>query len=154
MSHLPGRGPVPEGFQSVFIPGPLPGLNEILDAQARGRRVYVKNRWVRMSRYAAMKKKWGGTVALLAQTAGWVFMEEDYFAYMFVEPNRRRDPSNFVGGGVKLVEDGLQESGLLANDGWKHVAGIQVGWVVGEQPGIRLVVGSRPMTATEMENLK
>jgi hypothetical protein len=41
--------------------------------------------------------------------------------YVFWEADRRRDPSNVVGGGVKIVEDALQAAGYMRGDGWGDV---------------------------------
>ena len=82
------------------------------------------------SKYNATKKKWSGNIRLLANVKGLAHIGPSYFSYMFFEHSRRRDPSNIVSGGVKLVEDSLQEAGLLQNDGWEHVLGYVGYWHV------------------------
>lgn len=42
---------------------------------------------------------------------------------IWIEPNTRRDKDN-VRSGVKYILDGLVESGIIANDGWKHIVNI------------------------------
>jgi hypothetical protein len=62
-----------------------------------------------------------------------------YFTYFFTEPNKKRDPSNFTSGAIKLIEDGLQKAGILKNDGWKNVLGISSYWAVDKScPGVTL----------------
>lgn len=133
----------------LWIPGPLPGLNEIIDAKARKR-----GKW---DAYADMKRKWGGTIALLAQAQRLERIpDESVFTYLFIEPNRRRDPSNIVAGGVKLIEDALQEAGVLENDGWKSVAGIRAYWALADVNngagfgGVLLNVFPFPVSEEEM----
>ena len=44
--------------------------------------------------------------------------------YLWVERDRRRDPSNVAGFGVKVIEDALVTCGVLQDDGWDEIAGI------------------------------
>lgn len=129
-------------MQRLWIPGPLPGLNDIIDAKGnRFRSGY--------DAYSSLKRKWGQTVALLARAQRFRRLEEGHFVYLFREPNRRRDPSNFVAGGVKIVEDALQEAELLPNDGWKQVLSIDPHWVPDPiRPGVSLFVTRSPVAAT------
>jgi hypothetical protein len=112
-------------MKRLFIPHVLPGLNEILDA--RKRKLVGAGRGGDM--YNLMKSRWATVIKGLAHQQGFDVQEGGYFTYLFLEPNRRRDPSNIVAGGVKLIEDALQEAGLLGGDGWKHVLGIAPYWV-------------------------
>lgn len=128
-------------IHQLWIPGPMPGLNEIITAKGvvslkRGR---GGKRW---DAYAEMKSQWGQKVALFARQASFGRLAGlNEFFYEIREPNKRRDPSNFVAGTVKIVEDALQEAGLLENDGWKQVAGIHTTWTVDEKrPGVMLMV--------------
>ena len=102
----------------------MPNLNDVIEAS--GQRFGAQRR---SSAYAQLKKKWSGTIMLLARSQGFICREGGHFTYIFHEPNRKRDPSNFIAGGVKLIEDALQDALLLENDGWTHVQGIRVRWV-------------------------
>ena len=76
-------------------------------------------------------------------------IEAGHFTYLFREPTKKRDPSNIISAGVKLIEDALQEAGLLPNDGWRCVHGITCFWV--HDPvkfGVTLFV-REPMTFVE-----
>lgn len=117
-----------------FIPGPLPGMNEIISAKG--------NRFGKgASAYDAMKKKWGAVAGLLAKRAKFPVTKEAHFVYLWREQSRRRDPSNFTSGGRKIIEDGLQECRLLAGDGWANVLSIQDYWLVDSgRPGVTVFV--------------
>lgn len=108
-------------LQTLWVPGPLPGLNEIIAAKGEN--------WGRgYSKWNEMKRLWNGRVAVMARNQKIQAIESAVFHYTFVEPNRRRDPSNVMGGAIKIIEDGLQHAGLLAGDGWKNVLGIVPKW--------------------------
>jgi hypothetical protein len=119
-------------LQKFWVPGPLPGLNEILSAKGE--------RWSgsKYSKWNKLKKQWHANVSAAALERGIVPMSGGvWFHYRFSEPNRRRDPSNFIAGGVKVIEDGLQDAGLLEGDGWKNVMAIMTSWEVDvDTPGV------------------
>ena len=115
----------PRNLQSLFIPGRMPGLNEIIEAA--GTR---KGKW---NAYMTLKSKWGDVIAAHARIQRFAEVKDGHFTYLFEEPDRRRDPSNVIAGGVKLIEDALQEAGLLANDGWGEVLSIRPYFTVGER---------------------
>lgn len=120
-------------YARLWIPGPMPGLNELIDA-----RMLRKGKW---NGYSSLKKKWGQTIGLMARTQGFTRVESGLFTYLIDEPNQRRDPLNIVAGAVKLIEDGLQEAGLLGNDGWSQVLEIRPYWRLDKQkPGVSLFV--------------
>lgn len=120
-------------LQTLWVPGPLPGLNEIINAKG--------NRLGRggLSEWNKMKKLWHGRVASMAIQQKIQRIESAHFYYTFVEPNRRRDPSNVMAGAIKIIEDGLQHAGLLAGDGWKNVLSIGALWECDDRaPGVRV----------------
>lgn len=128
-------------IHQLWIPGPLPGLNEIIDAKGTISKARGKGgkRW---DGYQDLKAQWGQKVAIYARVAnfGRITQPVECF-YEIREPNRRRDPSNFVAGAVKIIEDALQEAGLLENDGWAQIVGIHPKWTVDERkPGVLLTV--------------
>jgi len=104
--------------QELWVPGPLPGMNELIDA-AKGAGGTGTN-------YSRLKKQWQLTVwayakkARLKKADGPVDVE-----FVWREKNRRRDLDNISGGGQKLVLDGLVKAGVLEDDGWEHVFSIQ-----------------------------
>jgi hypothetical protein len=105
----------------LWIPGRLMGLNDIIEQSAG-----ASKGW---SKYNATKQKWAGNIALLANAKGIDVIGPNYFTYLFCEPNQKRDPSNIVAGGVKLIEDALQAATLLKNDGWNDILGFTGYWV-------------------------
>jgi len=106
----------------MYLVGRLPGLNDILAGSASASRGW--------SSYNALKQKWTGDIGLVARTSGLAPLGSGYFSYLFVEPTSRRDPSNVVSGGVKIIEDALQKAGLLPGDDWRYVLGFIGHWTL------------------------
>lgn len=46
------------------------------------------------------------------------------YVYNWFEPNRRKDPGN-IAGSEKLIADALQKCGIIENDGWDQISGIE-----------------------------
>ena len=44
-------------------------------------------------------------------------------AYVWYEPNKRRDLDNISSFGRKVIQDALVDSGVLENDGWQNIRG-------------------------------
>lgn len=128
-------------IHQLWIPGPLPGMNEIL--RARGVVLRVKGGGSRRhDGYSKMKRAWAEKIALFARAShfGRIATPAEFF-FEIREPNRKRDPDNLASGCQKVVLDSLKEAGLLENDGWKQVAGIHTTWTVDEKrPGVMLTV--------------
>lgn len=104
----------------LWIAGRLPSLNQIIEESAG-----ASKGW---SKYNQTKQRWTAQVILMARTKNIGAIPPSYFAYLFCEPNRKADPSNIVGGGVKIIEDALQAAKLLENDGWHDVLGYVGYW--------------------------
>ncbi len=126
-----------ESSQFLWIPGKLPGLNEVIDA---AHKVYGYGK-ARSSEYRKMKRAWGERVQVYARQQGFRPVESACFVYLCVETARTRDPSNVVAGAMKLIEDGLQDAELLTNDGWKNILSLQVFWTLGPEPGVMVACG-------------
>lgn len=102
--------------RALWIPGPLPGLNELLSA--------AKGAGGTGTRYAKLKRSWTEGVWALANLARLGRFDSPVtLRFEWVERDRRRDPDNIAAGGRKLVLDGLVKAGVIAGDGWRHVAG-------------------------------
>jgi Holliday junction resolvase RusA-like endonuclease len=121
----------------LFIPGPLPGLNELLGAAKSGRG--------RFNGYARLKKQWGDTVWALARSARLERVEAPVgITFCWREPNRRRDIDN-ISAAAKLVLDGLVTAGVLDGDGWKHVTSINhLFQVDAARPGVTVFIDPAP----------
>lgn len=96
------------------IPGTLPGLNELINAERTHRQkgAQLKRqsesliRWEIRQQLRRVKPK---TPVILQ--------------YHFYEPTRRRDMDNVAGFAHKVIQDSLVKEGILANDGWDYVKG-------------------------------
>lgn len=102
---------------SLWIPWQMPGLNEIIREKGR-----IRGKW---NGYMTMKEQWGNRIAGQAMVQKFPKLERGHFTYVFEEPNRKRDPSNVIAGGIKLIEDALQVAELLPNDGWEQILSIR-----------------------------
>ena len=118
----------------LTIPGEMPGMNEIIDA----RRI-TNGRW---NAYTKMKRECGAKVALFAQMANAPKITgAHHWVYHLFCRNKLRDPSNILFGAAKFIEDGLQQAGLLENDGWGQVLSIRGRFNVDkERPRVELVL--------------
>lgn len=129
--------------RTLYLPGPLPTLNDILRKKGNMGRGKGK-RW---NSYADLKRSWGEIIGNLAkaQNFGGVPVPAA-FTFIHYEPHMNRDPDNFTGGVSKLVLDALQHAKLIDGDGWAHVKGLTHYWTVDEEePGIVLVVGQESL---------
>lgn len=101
---------------SLWVPGPLPNLNELIKAKGRPS-------WSKQS-YTTLKKQWTDDVWKLAKAARLAkFPGRVALSFHWFERDRRRDPDNVAAGGRKLVLDGLVAAGVLQGDGWAVVDG-------------------------------
>ena len=119
----------------LFVPGPLPGMNDII-AAAKGARGTGRV-------YSALKKRWNELVAALArahQAPG--FAGPVMIRFQWQEARRNRDPDN-VAAAKKFVLDGLVAAGVLEGDGWRHVAGFTDSWAIG-RPGVEVTITEAP----------
>ena len=97
----------------LWIDGPLPGLNEIIDA--------AKGSGGRGMGYAKMKSAWTDTVWALALKAKLPrFPRYVVLTFEWFEADKRRDPDNFAAA-KKFLLDGLVKAGVIQGDGWKHI---------------------------------
>lgn len=121
----------------LWVPGPLPGLNQLLDERARSFRRGA-TLW---NGYTDLKREWEDRIKTHALAQGFPALLEGEFAYTFIEPNKRRDPSNVASGALKLIEDALVKAGLLKNDGWSAIKKLELWFLTDEsEPGAYLEV--------------
>jgi hypothetical protein len=112
--------------QHLWIPGKFPTLNEVLDARTRFSRVESdKKRW---NEYTAIKRGWEHHIGWLVRAQHLEPVKSAFFTYVFFEENKRRNPSNVVAVGIKIIEDALQKAGIIKNDGWSEVLGFAAYW--------------------------
>ena len=126
--------------QSLWVPGLVPNLNDLLDAKSRGGRGR-KGKGAAWNPYNELKAAYCGRVALLARAGGLVPMAHASFTFAVVEANRKRDPDGFCAGAAKFGLDGLVLAGVIKSDGWKHVLGLSFApWTVGRDVGVRITL--------------
>ena len=118
----------------LWVPGPLPGMNELIAAAkgSRGRGVA----------YSRLKKQWTDVVVGLAQSQKVpAFPGRVVIEWTWHERDRRRDPDNVAAGGRKLVLDGLVKAGVLKGDGWRYIQSWTDRFHVEElRPGVELSI--------------
>lgn len=98
----------------LVIPGPLPGLNEYIDAERSHRQ-----------KGANLKRSAQKIVELCAkkQLRGFHPKGPVWMSYTWYERDRRRDKDNISSFGRKVIQDGLVKAGVLKNDGWSDIEG-------------------------------
>jgi len=111
-----------------FVPGVLPGLNEIIRAAKSHPQAYAK-----------MKKQWTDDIYYIIKSAKLPPMDKAYLKFTWYEKNRRRDPDNIAAGGRKLILDSLVMAKVLDNDGWAQVLGWEDKFVV-DKPGVHVQI--------------
>lgn len=98
-------------MQRFTIPGKLPGLNELVEANRQNR-----------FKGALLKRKMTEVCAMSIRAARLKKVER-YPLVVWIEwsePNRKRDPDN-VSSGKKHILDGLQTAGIIDNDGQRQI---------------------------------
>lgn len=102
----------------LVIKGKMPGFNKITNSNRTN-----------MYAGAKLKKQWTERVAWACKEQNLGKAEEPVkLKFIWYEPNRRRDPDNFTSAGRKLILDGLQQTGVLENDGWKNIKSFSDEW--------------------------
>ena len=140
------------GASMLWVPGPLPSLNQLLDERARSFRRGAKL-W---NGYSDLKRVWEERILVQARVQGFRPLRSGDFCYTFCEPDRRRDPSNVSSGALKLIEDALVKAELLINDGWASVKKLEVCFEVDpKEPGVFLeVLDAQPWERTAEDERK
>lgn len=120
--------------QLLFIPGTLPGLNEII-AAAKVRR----GKW---SRYLEMKATYTALIQTAIRRHHLKPMTHSAVNVLFIwqEATKRRDKDN-IRGGAKFILDALQAEGILETDGWAQIDGLSDRFEhCPAQPGVRVLL--------------
>ncbi len=122
--------------QQFFIPFKLPGLNEVINASKRFDRATGKNRYWGMKIEIEEKIRWMIHIAHLRP------VKRARIEFVWIEPNRRRDPDNISGGGRKFILDALVDCGILEADRQEQVLSLhdREFKVDKETPGVRVVI--------------
>jgi hypothetical protein len=126
--------------QSFYLIGRLPGLNELLEANRyRGRAANrTRRRW---NGYAQIKKQHGDTIYWQLLKGAIQPMRQVHIDFVWVEPDRRRDPDNVTAGGRKIILDALVKAGVLVDDSSVYVKGWTDTFEQNKrEPGVRVVL--------------
>jgi Holliday junction resolvase RusA-like endonuclease len=120
-----------------WVPGPLPGMNEIVEAaKGNGGKGYG---------YATMKKTWTEKVAWHARAAQLHRkpMVRVRLEFLWTEARNangvQRDPDN-IEAGQKFIWDGLKHAGVIPNDTRKENAGTKHDHAVGVMAGVEVTI--------------
>ncbi len=122
----------PPRRNAFWIPGPLPGLNELIAA--------AKGQGGTGRAYAALKKRWTREIAMRIKIAKVMPVAPARMVFLWVEKNKRRDPDNVAAGGRKLILDALVVAKVLKNDGWAEVQSWSDTFATGDPPGVNVEV--------------
>jgi hypothetical protein len=110
--------------QAMFIPGPLPGMNDYISTGSR----FI---------YGHDKKKWQSIITHAIKTHGLGPMPSAWFRFQWREKAKRRNPDNFAAIGKKFIFDALVHVGILENDGWGEILGWEDRWCIdADSPGV------------------
>ncbi len=118
-------------IQRLWIPCRLPGQNEMLKAAKSGRG--------KSNAYSRQKASFTVAIVRLVAEQKIAPVARARFAFVWHEPNKRRDPDN-VTAGQKFVFDGLVAAGTLPGDGWGHVLAIYHEWVASADSGVEVFI--------------
>jgi len=95
-----------------ILQGEYSTLNEYSDAERMHYRYGAAIKKAETQRAALeLKPQWDGTE-----------VTKSYFKFTWYRKNRRTDPGN-IAFSEKFILDGMQEAGIIPNDGWKQVKG-------------------------------
>lgn len=115
--------------QKLVINGRLPGLNEVVDTARRNKNMS-----------AAQKKLYTGIVAWSCKACKLKPVEglSNYFFIWYCK-DRRRDKDNIMSS-QKYIFDGLQEAGIIVNDGWFQVGNITHKFLLDNNERVEVII--------------
>ena len=116
--------------QTLVIESRFPSLNVTIAA--------AKRHW---SIYAKEKRRLTLSVALLAKVQRIKPVERAVIRFTWYEANKRRDPDNISAAGKKPILDGLVEAGVLKDDGWSVIQGLEDRFAIDtERPRVEVTI--------------
>ncbi len=117
---------------TFFVPGPLPGMNEIIAAAKSGRG--------KGNAYSRQKLLWTSTVAFHARSRSIGHLPSPVsVSCVWHEATKRRDPDN-IQAAVKFVLDGLVEAGILSGDRRADIAAVRHEVIESKTAGVAVTV--------------
>ena len=124
--------------QGFFIPGPLPGFNEMEAARGLGKRTGKR----RPNRYNDLKRKWENLICIeITRHRIKPVIVRAELEFYWCEPDKRRDPDN-IAAGKKFILDALVLSGVLPKDSQRWVKKLSDEFVEPnpKDPGVCVVI--------------
>ena len=126
-----GANPAPSpSVQTFFVPGPLPGANDI-----------IRKHW---RVYSRLKVTWGQAIALVLLVYKIQPVRACTIRYQWIEPTpvrghiRDRDNIRF---GAKFINDALVSQGILLDDGPDGVVSLTDSFTYdGVKPGVQVTI--------------
>ena len=127
--------------QTFFVPGPLPGANDI-----------VRKHW---RVYTNLKKQWGAVVGYALMAAKVKPITAAHISFEWHEPvqrrKQRRDPDNIIFA-QKFVMDSLVNCGILPDDSMDEVLSLTHTWKqvkLSRQGGVQVTLASEESACVE-----
>lgn len=143
-------------YNTFWFPWKVPSLNELNEfraIQAPARSSIIMRRSPKKKKgnytfnlYNKVKQEWSKKVCNSVKKSGFKQIDSCYFNYLVVEKTLKRDPSNICASAIKFIEDGLIQAGVIPNDSWANVLGINPQWVLHrktEKPGVLVVMSEK-----------
>jgi hypothetical protein len=149
-------------FNVFWVPGKIPSLNELIYSKSSTSRKpqgiitigKKKNTFV-FNKYNQMKQEWTLKISTVVNRSKFNIVSSCYFSYLIIEKTKKRDPSNLGAAAIKFFEDSLVYCGVIENDGWKCVLGINYYWehLKLMDPGVLLCMSDSELTKLQMMDL-
>lgn len=127
----------------IHIPGSLPGLNNLIDAERAHRQ---KGAALKRDAQALVEEE-------LSDQITRPLREPVVMHYTWIERNRKRDKDNISSFGRKVIQDALVAVGALENDGWSNIEGFTDAFDVDpDNPRIEIDIKEAPRNAHPRTN--
>ena len=125
----------------IFIPGPLPRLNEIISKSGKIVPWLSKGKR-RTYQYTLLKEEWINRISPIFLQPGMPKFKSMFIEFVFYEKNKKFDPDNVAAGARKIIFDAMTACKIIKNDGWKQTSH---GWndrfvVDKENPGVYMLI--------------
>jgi hypothetical protein len=125
----------------IFIPGPLPRLNGIIEASKTKVPWLCKGK-IKVFQYTLMKEEWLERISPIFLQPGMPKFKSMFVEFVFYEPNKGFDPDNVAAGARKIIFDAMVKCKVIKNDGWKQTSH---GWndrfaIDKQNPGVYMLI--------------
>jgi hypothetical protein len=121
--------------QEFFVPGPLPSMNEIINASSTA----FKNGIRFGSKYTKMKRDWDKKISEIILASNIKPVDQFMLELDWSEKTRRKDPDN-IAVGIKFILDSMVKCKVIPNDTWRYNLGWTNTFNISSTPGVRVVI--------------